>query len=270
MNTQWKKNCPKCGKEQVYGRKEYLNKAFRKNLVCKKCKDDQLRIVSPNDGWKRKCPKCNIEIIYKTKPLLVKATKRNSACNKCKYELMIIPIPSGGWSRKCPSCNEIIVYENKKGMDFANQYNRICKSCAMKISTEKYPRCIPCSEDRKRKARISTIDRLNRTYGKYATMIARSSPNACKFMDEYGKKSGYSFRHALNGGEVYIEYLGYFVDGYDKDRNVVFEYDEPRHYYKNGNGKLKLKDINRMNEIRNHLHCKFIRYNERCNEIEEY
>ena len=138
------------------------------------------------------------------------------------------------------------------------------------MSNEKTPRCVPCNDERKRKARILTIDRLNRIYGKYATMIARSNPVACAFIDEYGKRNDYNFRHALNGGEVNIECLGYFVDGYDKEKNVVFEYDESRHYYKRGNGKLKLKDVTRMNEIKNQLHCKFIRYNERCNNIEEY
>jgi hypothetical protein len=221
-----------------------------------------------SDMWKRNCPKCNVEIVYKNKPLYTKATKRNSNCHKCKYKLITIPVPLGGWTRDCPRCNQIIVYENKKGMDVGNQFNRVCKSCASILSNEKFPRCFPCSDDRRRKARIFTIDRLNKIYGKYNTMIIRSNPVACKFIDEYGKKNGYNFQHALNGGEYYITNMGYFVDGYDKEKNIIFEYDEPRHYYKTG--ALKLKDIKRMNEIKQVLNCKFIRYNESLNKINEY
>jgi len=83
---------------------------------------------------------------------------------------------------------------------------------------------------------------------------------------EYGKQNGYNFKHGLNGGEYKI--VGFFLDGYDKEKNIVFEYDEPKHYDKWGN--LKNKDMRRMNMIKKRLGCKFIRYNEKLNEIREY
>ncbi|MFW6219773.1 MAG: hypothetical protein ACOC1O_01620 [bacterium] len=76
---------------------------------------------------------------------------------------------------------------------------------------------------------------------------------------EYGRKYGYEFQHAENGGEYYIEHLGYFVDGYDIDNNVVIEYDEKYHFDINGN--LKDKDKLRQKEIIEYLKCKFIRIN---------
>ena len=45
-------------------------------------------------------------------------------------------------------------------------------------------------------------------------------------------------------------------------------YDEPHHY--NIYGQLKEKDIKRMIEIKNHLHCRFYRYNEKTKELKEH
>ena len=84
-------------------------------------------------------------------------------------------------------------------------------------------------------------------------------------MDDWSRKNGCDLKHATNVGEFY--YRGYFADGYDADKNIWFEYDEKHHYYKNGN--LKQKDIDRMNTIIHHLHCKFFRYNEKANLLYE-
>jgi hypothetical protein len=43
------------------------------------------------------------------------------------------------------------------------------------------------------------------------------------------------------------------------------EYDEPHHYW----GMRKEKDMNRLNEIKNHLGCRFLRYNKQLNKLEE-
>ena len=64
-------------------------------------------------------------------------------------------------------------------------------------------------------------------------------------------------QHAMNGGEYYIKELGYWLDGYDKLNNIVYEYDEAFHFDKYG--KLLEKDIIRQNEIIDFLKCKFIR-----------
>lgn len=80
------------------------------------------------------------------------------------------------------------------------------------------------------------------------------NPDACRIIDEYGSQNGYSFRHAMNGGEVRI--LKYFVDGYDVAKNVVIEIDEPQHYK---NGELRKKDIRRQRRIMRKLGCTFIR-----------
>jgi len=59
----------------------------------------------------------------------------------------------------------------------------------------------------------------------------------------------------MKSGEFYVEGLGYWVDGYDVEKNVVIEVDEPSHRYK------KDRDTKRQREIEKHLNCKFVRIN---------
>ena len=69
-----------------------------------------------------------------------------------------------------------------------------------------------------------------------------------------------------------IEICGFFIDGYDKENNIVFEYDEPQHYYVNG--RLKEKDLYRQNVLIEHISKqfkspRFIRYDEKRNRLYE-
>jgi len=59
-------------------------------------------------------------------------------------------------------------------------------------------------------------------------------------------------QHAENGGEFYLKELGYWADGYSKEKNIWFEYNERAH------NRRKEKDERRKQEIINFLHCKFI------------
>lgn len=85
--------------------------------------------------------------------------------------------------------------------------------------------------------------------------------NACKYIDKLNEEKGWNLQHALNGGEIKL--FGYYVDGYDKERNIVFEYDEPKHYSNIRDNILKEKDIERQEYIISKLNCEFYRYNEK-------
>jgi hypothetical protein len=110
------------------------------------------------------------------------------------------------------------------------------------------------TDEVKRKIRLGNIKDLENKHGQ---IFPNYNKNACKLIDEYGKQNGYKFKHAENGGEYYIKELGYWVDGYDIQNNIVIEIDEISHFDSNGN--LKNKDITRQKEIENFLCCKFIR-----------
>lgn len=76
------------------------------------------------------------------------------------------------------------------------------------------------------------------------------NPEACEVIEEYGKKQEYDFQHAENGGEIYIN--GYFVDGYDEEKNVVIE------YYEKWHRNQRKDDRKRKREIMKATDCSFI------------
>jgi hypothetical protein len=83
---------------------------------------------------------------------------------------------------------------------------------------------------------------------------------ACELFDLISSLTNTDIQHGMNVGEYNIVELGYWVDGYDKENNIVYEFDEPRHFNKDGT--LKAQDVIRQNNIEKYLDCKFIRLNE--------
>ena len=85
--------------------------------------------------------------------------------------------------------------------------------------------------------------------------------NACKFIDELNIKNNWRLQHAMNGGEIHVG--PYSLDGYDKNLNIAFEYDENR--YKHTSIKGQLRDKCRQAYIIEKLNCEFWRYSEKDN-----
>ncbi len=110
------------------------------------------------------------------------------------------------------------------------------------------------STEHKKKLRLATIKSIEARSGQ---VYPNYNPSSVPIIEQYGKENGYNFQHAENGGEHHIKELGYWVDGYDKDKNVVIEYDEKHHF--NSDGSLKEKDIQRQLEITKYLKCEFVR-----------
>ncbi len=104
--------------------------------------------------------------------------------------------------------------------------------------------------------RIKMISIINDRLDKGLQVFPNYNKNFCKFLDEISLESNTHIQHAMNGGEYYIKELGYWVDGYDKENNIVYEFDEKYHKYKSGQ---KEKDKIRQLEIETLLSCEFIR-----------
>lgn len=137
--------------------------------------------------------------------------------------------------------------------DCGKSYNwtKYCRRCPEYHRTQ---RGKPHTECTKRKMRVGAIRYIAEARGQ---VIPRYNRSSIAVIEDYGKLWGYNFKHAENGGEYYIKELGYFIDAYDPDKNVVLEFDEKRHFDSDGN--LKEKDIQRQAQIEKLLKCKFIR-----------
>ena len=116
------------------------------------------------------------------------------------------------------------------------------------------------SEQTKQKQRIGMCNWLNSLPANKKR--ANYNPNSIKILEQIAEEHGWNIQHAENGGEFYTG-IGYFVDAYDKEKNIVLEYDEPRHYIDIENNVLSKKDLKRQQEIIDNLHCEYWRYNEK-------
>jgi hypothetical protein len=157
-------------------------------------------------------------------------------------------------STTCKGCGVEFYIPGEPNMKYHNQkcyFKYGLKGTFQKGHTYNQDRILP--QDVKDK--ISKSHRINRSQLIKGTIqFPNFNPKACEIIEEYGKQNEYDFQHALNGGEFYIKELGYWVDGYDKLKNIVIEYQEKHHL----TPKWVEKDKRRREEIINALNCKFI------------
>lgn len=104
-----------------------------------------------------------------------------------------------------------------------------------------------------RKIRLGNIQYIERIKLNGGQLIPRYNISSIPIIEQKAKELGITdLQHAENGGEYYIKELGYWVDGYSKEKNIVIEYVEKWHK------RQTKKDMRRQNEITNLLKCEFI------------
>lgn len=214
-------------------------------------------IIGGEKKWVRKCPKCDESIYHKNKKNCNQSNNKKIICRNCKDVSQL-----KGIYRKCLNCNkEFYAPLSQIKVGWGNLCSIKCNHIFNNIG--KY---IRTKEILSKQSKSGRKRRYREILEKFGQIHPNFNPNACKFIENFGTKNGYNFQHAQNIGEFYIKELGYWVDGYDKNKNVVIEYNEPHHY--TSNGKLNKKDKKRVSEIKQHLKCKFIIYNSSNNKIE--
>jgi hypothetical protein len=250
--------CPKCNVIINSKSLKSFNIGKSRNIPCGKCRENKNLVLERN------CPKCNDLIKYNSQGMFYSDIKHSTLCKKCKPL-----IPSVLYTKVCCNCCIEVNYLTEKYYKKLKNSDVLCTTCRLKkwhnnknhTSREKIlntPRFCPnCNKELSRYNTKNRI-RLCKSCAGLQRITPYYNPNACKIIDEYGKANGYNFRHAENGGEYKV--LRYSLDGYDKEKNVVIEYDEKHHF---SDGYLVDKDVRRMNDIICHLKCKFLRLNER-------
>jgi hypothetical protein len=250
IGNQWTKKCPKCNKEIFYKDKYKLKTALSKNTLCKNCSRFNKTFVK-NTKYNKLCPKCSNVIFYINQYSLEKGINNKSLCRSCCKKSKLHPRFGIKQSEQEKEKRRLKLIGLKRNDESIKKYS------LSKIGEKNpmYGKKISKSDEHKRKIRLSCIRKINEKLSILNKKMApRFNPKACKIIDEYGIQNGYNFQHALNGEELYIKELGYFVDGYDKERNTVIEYYEYNHWHR----KNKIKDENRKKQIIDFLKCDFI------------
>jgi hypothetical protein len=232
--------------------------------------------------YKINCIECNTEIIKSKKCHITVIVNRGGKCNECYYK------------RNCPSCNKIINYTYSSGFYRAEAKNSLCAGCVKigndwtwnknkklpehirqkvavagtKTLMEKVnnkPRSLETREklskankgkklstEHRRKIRIGVL----KAKQNHIKLYPNYTKEACKLFDEINTELGWNGQHAENGKEFHIKELGYWVDYYEPNLNLVIEYDDKGHKYRQQKDKL------RQEEIEQYLGCKFYRIKE--------
>jgi len=247
MKVTFARDCPNCKKSITYSSKQSHDRAIKEGRVCQSCR----YILYPplhNKGKK-------MEEEIKEKIRLSKIGK--SSWNK--------GIPMAESSKKKLSESLKIVKSRTPHWNLGKKASPdlIKKLSESHLGKKSHMLGKRHSEKTKEKIRISLVRNI-----KERGFSSKYNPNACKFIDRLNGSMGWNLIHAGNGGET--EVCGYFLDGYDEVRGIIFEYDEPKHHL----SKKKEKDITRQNRILKHLkelgkEVKFYRYDERYNELYE-
>ena len=243
-----------------------LDKNDITNDIKNKSMNETWIIIGGKKKWIRKCTVCNDNIYHTTLNQRNNSEKLNTQCRRCYYKKLRRNkriITSEDLIRCCPKCNKPIIHStiwNKQKYDKKKSPCRECYWKNFQINVISNGR--KTSDETKEKIRKSIIRKLEERGSIYF------NPKACEYFNKLNKEKEWELQHAKNGGEIFILGAKYKVDAYDKERNIVVEYDEPHHYFING--ELKPRDIKRMNEIIEHLKCKFYRYDEKRKILKEH
>lgn len=284
--NKFKRNCPECKIILFYNRKWDRDEAIRKNRLCRNCYENKNK--NKDEIFKRNCSECDKILTYTDKWYRDDAEKKNRKCRSCSKTGILRPNfwknlsiegklklnktwfkkgsrPLNADTRKGKTLEEIHgvekalkirkLYSERKHTYEENLKRSIsCKRAGCGL----YNKGRRCSDENKKRFRILMIERLRATNKSFHPGYNKE---ACYYFDKIMELTKTNIQHALNDGEFCIEELGYWVDGYDKENNIVYEFDEKRHYDIYGN--LKEKDKVREFEITQHLNCVFIRINQR-------
>ena len=273
------KNCPSCEMIQKYKSKESLNLAIAKNTNCNPCSQriqKEKRSLLPNK-FKiliRKCPKCGNDINYKTKWGYLGGISSGANCAPCSQRgKKLSEITKNKMSEfqkgrttsaetKCKmresATGKIMSSEARKKISKAVR-NRgpISDDTRRKLSENngkywlgKHPKV---TNETRRKLRISAIKRISKAKFNGNQVIPAYNISSISILEQKAKELGITdLQHAENGGEYHIKELGFWVDGYSKDKNIVIEYYEKHH------SRQIEKDMKRQKEIMKFLNCEFI------------
>lgn len=196
--------------------------------------------------WLRLCPNCNQTLYYSCSANFYRAKTNKTLCRSCRMTNK----RHSDLTKEKISKNQIgrIPWnKDKTGVYSQETLRKIGESSKGRPSPKKDK---PLSESTKKKLRLKRIEQLNTRHGQISPNY---NPIACQLFEDINREMNWNGQHAENGGEFFIKELGYWVDYYEPNLNIVIEFDENKHKY------TVDKDMKRQKEIEDHLGCKFYR-----------
>ena len=236
MNKEYKRNCPKCGKEVFHTSKDSLYHS--KNRKCKECHHKDRIGTHCSEESKNKIGQSMKRwfSISSNKQLWI---ERNNTPEVFKKR-------SDSHKGKIPP---------NKGIPMTDEQKLKCSQAQIGTNIGKKH-----SEETKRKHRINVLSKLrDKNIGVFEDKGAK------EWFEKYNKETNSNFQP-----KRFME-IGYDADGYDENKHIWIEYDPPHH---NRLGKQK-KDLIRQNNIIKYFEdnenplAEFIRYSTWDNKLKK-
>lgn len=268
----YSRNCPECGNELKTKNKYYFKKAVENNTLCGSC---SLKGKPKTEEARRNMSKNHADFSGENNPFYGKrhTTKTKRIISDIKteqYNNNILREKIGekqrlwqeknknGFADKTHSNETKQLLKKKAKERFENKKERKKISNTLKkyyIDNEVWNKTKTdvYTDSSLNKMRLSAIERISKAKFNGNQVVPNYNINAIPIIEQKAKELGITdLQHAENGGEFYIEELGYWVDGYSKEKNIVIEYYEKSHQYQIE------RDLKRQEEIEKVLNCKFV------------
>lgn len=280
--SEWSRKCPSCDGMVYYSNKYKLESANTAKSVCGKCKYEKISFSLTGKklsaehrrslvlGWGHRKergyvhPMLNKHHSEETRRKMILAKQEYNPWKGKHHSETTKQRMSELWKVSPRDMSPVIAAavkhntgkthspEHNLKISIANKGRKCSDVTKLKISQKILG--LRRTEETREKLRIAKLIQL-----KDQGISRGFNRAACSFMERLNKNHGFQFIHAENGGEVMIG--GYMVDGYDREKNIVFEYDEPKHE----NFNRKAKDLQRTSSLIQKSGCKVLRYSERYN-----
>ena len=186
--TEYKKNCPSCGKEQKYTgnhAKHNLTANIKKNTKCRNCLRVTNRITY--------CPLCKQQIVHKSYLCFWRASKEN---------------------RMCLNCHKIITSKTH----FKHGHKSYNPTTPEEIKKRKHIIKLAMHKPEIRKKHLDALHASR--WIKVKTDIGQLE------LLEKWNRLGFKFEPNY---QIHTDCDLFYIDGYDKEKNVVLEYDSKYH-----------------------------------------
>lgn len=200
--------------------------------------------------WNKNCSECGNIQYYKSEIYLKRAIRDNLVCLSCSNSKKAKGENNSMWGKTHKSETIKKIKQKRAEQIFTEETKqKMSKSAKDRLSKHNHWVGRNHTDGTKRKMRIIASKRM--VDNKWTPA---HNPSSIPIIEAKARELGITdLQHAENSGEFYIEELGYWVDGYSKEKNIVIEYDEPYHQYH------VERDIVREQKITEYLNCEFIR-----------